>query len=751
MKAKLFMLFFTLICVVLIPSCTQNNENTEKKETVTPTSVHTAALVAEDGTCPWRIIRSGKNEEANGAMMDLGAAIEQETGIKLKYGGDKVKEGESEYKYEIIVGPTNRKESVEAAMEITKSRDFLIARKGTKVVIHATQAINEAVAYFIENYIYDGNIFIADGEKYIFRDEYELSEMTVAGNSISEYSIGYTDSNAANKEACEGLSQWINEKTGYKLPVKETELDGGEKTIIFLKKDEIDFAASFGIRLSGDDLLVEFGKMISVNRACEALLEELNMKIKDGKLSVDTIDMVKEAEERIKIATDEYLAQLDKKAEEMKQKVLNSPSEYETDAGRRFFYFSADGDDNNSGTSEEKPKKSLEALAELELEAGDIVLFRRGDMFRGKITAVSGVTYTAYGEGAKPIINASVKNYANTSIWEKTEYENIWKLSEPIVNVGIMVFDRTWQIGNYKELTGQKQVKGLYGFDHISMMDEDLDFYSDLDTNELFLYCSRGNPGQVYSSIEIGTIGGVIGIGNSNFVTIDNLHITLTGSHGVGASSCAGLTVRNCVFDWLGGSILKGHNGKDLTRFGNAVEIYGAAKEYTVYNNWIYQIYDTGITNQYGKSNIKSNIHDQIEYYDNLIEYCFWSIEYYNMGSEGKERKTMNVSVHDNFCRFGGEGWGCVGRETRAPMHTLHFTGEECENYVVKDNIFDRCKGLMLLYTGEKVEFYENTYIQNYLGNFGHLCGKDHKFDENIIEELAKIGDTSSRLVFVVE
>ncbi len=482
--------------------------------------------------------------------------------------------------------------------------------------------------------------------------------------------------------------------------------------------------------------------------------EQTSEKDEDEKISKDELDSEKEdTESRTMIATEEYLLQLDRKAEEMKQKVLTSESEYEYNAedGNSIYYFSADGDDNNTGLSEDSPKKSLEALAEIQLFVGDVVLFRRGDMFRGTIYANAGVTYSAYGEGAKPIINNSCKNYADPPLWEETEHKNIWRLNETVDNVGIMVFDHTWKYGNYKEITGWKKIKGLYGFEDESMLDNDLDFYSDLDTDELFLYCSRGNPGEVYSSIEIGGSGGVISVGIANNVTIDNLHLTLTGTHGIGANSCKGLTVRNCVLNWIGGSILPGHNGGNTTRFGNAIEVFGAAKDFTVYNNWIYQIYDTGITHQFSQSSVKSNIHDGVEYYDNLIEYCFWSIEYYNMAMEGKERKTLNVNVHDNFCRFGGEGWGCVGRETRAPMHTLHFTGEECENYIVKDNIFDRCKGLMLLYTGNKVEFYGNTYVQHYGAKFGHLCGKDYEFNEKTVDALMEIGDTSSKLMFVMK
>ena len=74
-------------------------------------------------------------------------------------------------------------------------------------------------------------------------------------------------------------------------------------------------------------------------------------------------------------------------------------------------------------------------------------------------------------------------------------------------------------------------------------------------------------------------------------ITVDNLCLKYTGVHGVGAGTVNDLTVQNCEFGWIGGSVqgVLGSN-KYETRFGNAVEIYGGCENYTVQNNYIYQI-----------------------------------------------------------------------------------------------------------------------------------------------------------------
>ena len=143
------------------------------------------------------------------------------------------------------------------------------------------------------------------------------------------------------------------------------------------------------------------------------------------------------------------------------------------------------------------------------------------------------------------------------------------------------------------------------------------------------------------------------------------------------------------------------------------------------------------------------NTMQNVEYNDNLIEYCFWSIEYYNAsGGEGTYRETRDIHIHDNFCRMGGYGWGCAGRESGAPMYCLGSPADKTENYVTENNIFDRCLGYLVSTYGFDPNgsyiFKNNTYIQPYGAKFARIAGKDYIFDStaaSILEE--KLGETT--------
>ena len=68
-----------------------------------------------------------------------------------------------------------------------------------------------------------------------------------------------------------------------------------------------------------------------------------------------------------------------------------------------------------------------------------------------------------------------------------------------------------------------------------------------------------------------------------NGAHIDNLCLKYGDCHGVGSGTNEGLTITNCEFGWIGGSIqgesIFGRNHP--TRFGNAVEIYGGCDGYS--------------------------------------------------------------------------------------------------------------------------------------------------------------------------
>ncbi|GAB4050332.1 hypothetical protein GCM10028810_44340 [Spirosoma litoris] len=94
------------------------------------------------------------------------------------------------------------------------------------------------------------------------------------------------------------------------------------------------------------------------------------------------------------------------------------------------YYVASNGNDSNNGRSTSSPFQSLTKINNLVLQAGDVVLFRRGDTFRGTLqltesgTSGSPIVIDAYGSGNKPILSGAVavtswSNIGN-NIWQAT-------------------------------------------------------------------------------------------------------------------------------------------------------------------------------------------------------------------------------------------------------------------------------------------------------------------------------------------
>ena len=443
------------------------------------------------------------------------------------------------------------------------------------------------------------------------------------------------------------------------------------------------------------------------------------------------------------IFADKYPSHLDYKADLMKKAVLSAVSTIGSSG--RVIYVSEHGYDGNDGLTPKTAIRSTLRLNGMRFEYGDSVLFERGGVYRGHICARSGVTYSAYGEGAKPIINGSFKNYADPALWEKTDFENVWRCTEPLNNVGIVALDHTPVPGKYDDLCGVKRIPTLDGFENEKDLKADGEFFSNLRNDDLFLYCSAGNPGDVYASIELGTCYNLITVdARSHDIVFDNLDIRYTGAHGLRVyPDCKDITIQNCIFCYLGGSILRGFIGGENVRYGNAVELWMSNDGITVKNNWMYQIYDTGITHQFTPVGYSRSQMRNIRYEDNLIEYCFWSLEYYNPRVEGGTMKSENIHIARNFCRMGGYGWGCPGRETQAPMFSAGSCPDDTRDYLVENNIFDRCLGYLIResdYPGNhKTVFSRNTYIQPEGKPFAWLFGETYCMDEQAEETLKTV------------
>ncbi len=393
----------------------------------------------------------------------------------------------------------------------------------------------------------------------------------------------------------------------------------------------------------------------------------------------------------------------DSRAEAMKASVLNSPNTVDPVAvSGRCYYVSNEGKDTNDGLSPARPIKSLAKVNALQLNPGDVVLFRRGDMWRREkldrsamVYTKPGVTYSAYGIGEKPVLNGSPCNAAEEGVWRLTDVPNVYEYSlyiDTYTDVGAIVYDE-------KDSAVKRISSAGLPFKYTDLK-KDLDFFHQ--DGKLFLCSTQGNPSDRFSDLEIAVFGHAFDAVDN--VSIDNVNIRFIGSHGVGSKTTESLTVTNCEISWIGGSYLNAW-ADDPVRFGNAIEVYGGCKRYLVNHCWIYQCYDTGVTHQLARYEKAPCIMENITFSNNLIDYCTWSIEYYLHTEPGVDRMMRNVLYEGNICRMSGYGWGNqrIAYDNPAKHIKSWMTDNPAENFIIRNNIFFKGKdGIFQIYAARE-------------------------------------------------
>ncbi|MBQ7821819.1 MAG: S-layer homology domain-containing protein [Clostridia bacterium] len=458
---------------------------------------------------------------------------------------------------------------------------------------------------------------------------------------------------------------------------------------------------------------------------------------------------VKAVENALAKADDELLAKYMAEADALIEEIINMPTTVEVTGTK--YYVSANGSDDNDGLTPETAWRTVEKVNAVKYNAGDGVFFRRGDEWRivTPLYVKDGVTYSAYGEGAKPRIIASVDGMGEDK-WALTKYENIYMFNERIPDsrdVGTIVFDGgdAWGIqiqqtteGNWLEIG--RVYNGLEWYDTptgafagYQDLCYDLQFYHDWGSDTLYLYSKDGNPGERFSSIEIVDKGhGISGAGEaqndaagSADIVIDNFEIYGAGAHGVGSLGYVkNVTVQNCVFKWIGGSI----QGKGLfdrnygVRYGNAVESYGSSENFTIAYCYATQVYDCcwTVQQQEAATFINTSMHH------NVAEFCNTGLEVWQEGGT-----ISGMDLHDNYTRFNGYGWSHQ-RPNKDPNFFYGGSGgltTTYENNSVHNNVnmLSQKYAFKVRATGsEQYNFHDNIYIMEegtYLGGLAAYPG----------------------------
>lgn len=302
----------------------------------------------------------------------------------------------------------------------------------------------------------------------------------------------------------------------------------------------------------------------------------------------------------------------------------------------RAFYISNDGNDNNDGLTPETAWRTLTKLNEEiswgvqgVVQPGDAIFFRRGDTFRQSAElngllapTTNGLTFSAYGEGEKPIITASIENGSGAEKWElvydDASGKKIWKFYRDMNDISMIVCN------DGEAITG-RAYEWWDGDEYISFTNEDDDFLMDGNTNgvelldrllsleetltedmtivsrpergegvecyegPLYFRCDAGNPGELYESLEFTeyTLMGNVWLQASDTV-FDNISFRGGGrtffANGGTATSVQNTTVQNCEFAYGGGTV----SMYDTTQGYNFIAVHGDGI-YTIVNNATYR------------------------------------------------------------------------------------------------------------------------------------------------------------------
>lgn len=381
----------------------------------------------------------------------------------------------------------------------------------------------------------------------------------------------------------------------------------------------------------------------------------------------------------------------DAEAEALKQEILNTV-EGEYNITGTTYYISYKGSDFNDGLSPETAWRTPDAVTmnAYLIEEGDGILFERGGVYRrtSVIKTVSGVTYGAYGEGEKPAIYGSALNYAWGADWEPSRMKNVWKITLYAGDAGLIVF-------NHGEAIGDKKVNGL------EELVENGDFFHNTDESTLYLYLDKGYPNVVYEDIEIGTAERVFTAPyGAHDVLIDNIAIKYAGYYGFDTrDEAVNISITNCEFGWIGGCVQE----NATAQLGNAIQLWESVENVTVENCWIYQVWDAGVSPQ----GISGSTYKDVVFRNNLIEYCAYTIEFFDRLPESI---WDGFVIEDNILRFAGYGFSRDRSDDTASVAHLvgwsfNYDNIPGKGISIKNNIFDcSTKNLVYWYSASGVK-----------------------------------------------
>jgi len=341
--------------------------------------------------------------------------------------------------------------------------------------------------------------------------------------------------------------------------------------------------------------------------------------------------------------------------------VISSATNYYVDATL--------GNDTYSGKSAALAWKSLNKVSNAWIKGGDSVLFKRGETFRGNITAVKNgsttgaVVYGAYGTGNKPILMGSVQKN-QTGDWVNIG-TNLWETSSALIDdVGNIIFNNEASCGIKVKAATALNGQGK--------------FFSTT-TFKVQMY-SVSNPATFYTNIELAVTVKLIHLLENRYITFENLDLKYTGAQGIQGRANNNIWIKDCDFAYIGGGYLTG-----TTRYGNPVTFYGSNNNCIVERCTFRQAYDVAMSAQ---GDEVDNLVYNIYFRNNLVDKCEQSFEFWCRGANAQAH---DIYFENNTCTNAGSGWSRTQRPDPNAVHLLFWGSDSTtvlSNIFIRNNIF---------------------------------------------------------------
>ena len=476
-----------------------------------------------------------------------------------------------------------------------------------------------------------------------------------------------------------------------------------------------------------------------------------------------------------KAGVDAALAEADAAA----QAIINNPDNVDTSkiTGSCYYVSDSEGDDSNPGTSPDKPWKTFSnlyiikgggAVIQSKVKAGDAVLLKRGDTFNynsypelkyNYIDTVPGVTYGTYGEGPKPVISREFVMNEPAGKWSKTSYANVWKLDYTMTDFpGCIVFDKPDGTELWGIITVFNDPQAPYGtksrslgtitngedvfksgsvlFENPGALKNNLEYFVDPDTDTLYVYYDKGNPGDVFSEIHMSM--SQTGMSNDSSpakkstipTVVDNIAFKYIGACAIGIGEAENYYVTNCTFEWIGGAF---QGGNDSVRFGNAIQNWGNCDGIFVLDCYFRDIYDAAVTTQ-GNGGIMVNFYSD----GCVLDRCDLSFEFFNHGdtSLSEERELSNIILTNNYVINNGVGFCNVRTDRRSAfLYTTYGTNNTNYRNIVYENNVNVFSAEFAIFSAEiALGQTEGTILRNNVYYMDPTVSYFGKFAYNMID-----------------